>query len=151
MTAINYFNIRVYGIYINEKNEILISDEYIYKKYVTKFPGGGLIHGEGIKDGLLREMVEETGQSFTILQHFYTTDFFVQSAFNPMHQVVSIYYLVKPVDEIKFKISDVPFDFEKEKKDGQSFRFVKAAEINPDDFELIIDRTVAQLLKEKFS
>ncbi len=36
------FNIRVYALLINEKNEVLITDEFRFGKEMTKFPGGGL-------------------------------------------------------------------------------------------------------------
>ena len=36
------FNIRVYGILINDRNELLVSDELIKGLQFTKFPGGGL-------------------------------------------------------------------------------------------------------------
>ena len=41
------FNIRVYGILINDKKQVLVSDEFIRGGYYTKFPGGGLELGEG--------------------------------------------------------------------------------------------------------
>ena len=41
------FTIRIYGICIKGE-KLLVSDEYIYGKYVTKFPGGGLEYGEGL-------------------------------------------------------------------------------------------------------
>ena len=53
------FNIRVYGILINEKNQVLVADEYIRGGYYTKFPGGGLEFGEGTRDCLKREFKEE--------------------------------------------------------------------------------------------
>ncbi|TNE74221.1 MAG: NUDIX hydrolase, partial [Bacteroidetes bacterium] len=53
------FNIRVYGILLNEKNEVLLSDERRFGTAFTKFPGGGLEWGEGIKDALIRELQEE--------------------------------------------------------------------------------------------
>ena len=36
------FNVRVYGLLINECNQILISDEEEYGVRFSKFPGGGL-------------------------------------------------------------------------------------------------------------
>ena len=51
------FNVRVYGLLINDKNEILISDEQEYGTRFTKFPGGGLEFGEGLIDGLKREFM----------------------------------------------------------------------------------------------
>jgi ADP-ribose pyrophosphatase YjhB (NUDIX family) len=88
------FNVRVYGLLINADNEILISDEQEYGMRFTKFPGGGLEHGEGLIDGLKREFIEECGAEVEVTDHFYTTDFYVKSAFNDS-QVISVYYLVK--------------------------------------------------------
>jgi len=42
----NLFIIRVYGLYINEKQRLLVSDEYVFGQNMTKFPGGGLEYGE---------------------------------------------------------------------------------------------------------
>jgi len=42
------FNVRVYGLLINDRNEILISDEQEYGMQFSKFPGGGLEYGEGL-------------------------------------------------------------------------------------------------------
>ena len=53
------FNIRVYGVLINQQNQVLVSDEYIRGSYYTKFPGGGLELGEGTRDCLKREFKEE--------------------------------------------------------------------------------------------
>lgn len=89
------FNLRVYGIWIRD-GKVLLSHEKINDFAFTKFPGGGVEPGEGIKDALLREITEETGveiESFQV-SHFYTTDFFQQSFFNPNDQIVSIYYLI---------------------------------------------------------
>src|SRR5437762_14381427 len=95
------FNIRVYGILINEKKQVLVIDEYIRGKYYTKFPGGGLELGEGTRDCLKREFQEEMDLEVEVGDHLYTTDFFQESAFKPGHQIISIYYLVKPLEEIK--------------------------------------------------
>ena len=53
------FNLRVYGILINDQKQVLVSDEYIRGKHYTKFPGGGLEFGEGTRDCLAREFMEE--------------------------------------------------------------------------------------------
>ena len=53
------FVIRVYGIIINNRNEILVSDEFQFNIKMTKFPGGGLHFGEGPEDCLRREFKEE--------------------------------------------------------------------------------------------
>lgn len=145
------FVIRVYGLYINASNEVLVSDEFVYGHYVTKFPGGGLEFGEGTIDCLRREMMEEVGHSFEVLEHFYTTDFFVPSAFNPEIQVMSVYYLMQPLGELNLKTSSKPFDFDSPEEGAQSLRWMALEKINTEDFQLVIDRHVAGLLKSRYS
>ena len=53
----NRFNIRVYGLLINEQKQVLVSDELIRGSYITKFPGGGLEFGEGTRNCLQREFM----------------------------------------------------------------------------------------------
>lgn len=89
------FNIRVYGILSNKDREILVSDEFIRGNQYTKFPGGGLEFGEGTRDCLVREFMEEMNLAVRVTEHLYTTDFFQMSAFNPEHQIISIYYRVE--------------------------------------------------------
>ena len=50
---------RVYGIIINDHQEVLISDEFRFGLYFRKFPGGGVEKGEGIIQALKREFFEE--------------------------------------------------------------------------------------------
>ncbi len=97
----SYITLRVYGILINEKKEVLVSDEYIRGNYYTKFPGGGLEFGEGTRDCLKREFMEEMNLKVEVGDHLYTTDFYQESAFRAGQQIVSIYYWVKPLEEIR--------------------------------------------------
>ena len=71
------FNLRVYGLILNEKEEILLMDECRNGVAFTKFPGGGLEFGEGTKDCLVRELKEELLSDFEIGDLFYVNDFFV--------------------------------------------------------------------------
>ena len=80
-SSITSITIRVYGILMDDRKRILVSDEYIRGNYFTKFTGGGLELGEGTKDCLKREFKEETNLDVTIGEHIYTTDFFQISAF----------------------------------------------------------------------
>jgi 8-oxo-dGTP diphosphatase len=139
------FNVRVYGLLINEHNEILVSDEQEYGMQFTKFPGGGLEYGEGMTDGLKREFVEECNAEVEILSHFYTTDFFVKSAFNDS-QIISVYYLVKNIYPLQLNFKTKVFDFDGEVEPLQSFRWNKLSEMNEDDFTFPIDKYVAGLL-----
>src|SRR5918912_59160 len=94
-------NLRVYGILRGENNRVLVSDEYIRGGLYTKFPGGGLEFGEGTRDCLKREFKEEMDLEIKVGDHIYTTDYFQISAFNPNHQIISIYYFAHPLEPIK--------------------------------------------------
>jgi 8-oxo-dGTP diphosphatase len=125
------FNVRVYGILINDAGEVLISDEQEYGMRFTKFPGGGLEFGEGLIDGLKREFVEECNINVDVISHFYTTD---------------VYYLVKNIDRINFTIKTVVFDFDGDGDVLQAFRWVKLTDLNPDNFIFPTDKRVVELL-----
>ena len=53
------FNIRIYGLLIDEQKRVLVTDEFIRGSLITKFPGGGLEFGEGTRECLKREFKEE--------------------------------------------------------------------------------------------
>jgi 8-oxo-dGTP diphosphatase len=143
----NKFNVRVYGLYINEFNEVLITDEEIDDFRFTKFPGGGLEHGEGLTDGLKREFVEECKLEIEVIKHFYTTDFFVKSLFSE-EQLISIYYLIKPKKEFNLPLTNIPFDFNGQSGNcKQCFRFEKIEDLGETDFTFPVDKHVLQLLK----
>jgi 8-oxo-dGTP diphosphatase len=139
------FNVRVYGLLINERQEILVSDEQEYGMQFTKFPGGGLEYGEGLTDGLKREFVEECNAEIAVISHFYTTDFFVKSAFNDS-QIISVYYLVRNINALDLNFKTKVFDFDGEGDVLQAFRWVKLNELREDDFTFPIDQYVAGLL-----
>src|SRR5687767_11023900 len=152
----NFFNIRVYGILINEKKQVLVSDEFIRGNYYTKFPGGGLEFGEGTRDCLKREFKEEMNLEVEIGDHIYTTDFFQLSAFNPGDQIISIYYFAHPLEPIACALRDKPFDFDeeqliiyKEKNEIETFRFIPLDRLSEADVTLPIDKIVAGMIKEK--
>ena len=142
-----HFNVRIYGILI-EKDKVLISDEYIKGKHITKFPGGGLEFGEGTLDCVKREFKEELNLQIEVISHFYTTDFFVASAFSNQSQVISIYYLVKPLEPINVKIKEKPFDFEHKKEGAQAFRWLELKKLSADDLTFIIDKHEVELLTQ---
>ena len=93
----------------NRQNEILVSHEQIDTISFTKFPGGGLEFGEGPKDCIVREILEETGVEVEVLSHIYTCEDFIQNRLDASEQVIGIYYLVRAVnnDDLK-KIDSLP-------------------------------------------
>ncbi|MBN1415540.1 MAG: NUDIX domain-containing protein [Bacteroidales bacterium] len=144
---IRHFNIRVYGLIINERKEILLTDEFMLDQKMTKFPGGGLHFGEGPADCIKREACEEFGQEVEIIEHFYTTHFFQQALFYPDHQLISIYYRIRFKDPIRFRISGKPFDFPSLVNGSQSFRWAVIASLQEEELSFPVDRYVLGLLK----
>jgi ADP-ribose pyrophosphatase YjhB (NUDIX family) len=152
------FNIRVYGILINGQKEVLVSDEFIRGNYYTKFPGGGLEFGEGTRDCLKREFLEEMNLKVEVGEHLYTTDFFQMSAFRPDHQIISIYYVVNPLEEIAVRLSTTAFDFDEHQmaaynlhKETESFRFINWDDLSEDSVTLPIDKVVVKMVKKRYS
>ena len=152
------FTLRVYGVLINDQKEVLVSDEYIRGGYYTKFPGGGLEFGEGTRDCLKREFMEEMNLKVEVGEHIYTTDFFQISAFNAAHQIVSVYYFVQPLEEIRVPLRTQPFAFDEDQlkiydvtEEIETFRFIPWAELSEESVNLPIEKIVIRLLKEKLT
>ena len=150
------FNVRVYGILLGENKKVLVSDELIRGDYFTKFPGGGLEFGEGTRDCLKREFREEMDLEVRIGDHLYTTDFFQMSAFNPEHQIISIYYFAEALEPIKVPLRSSPFDFDDEqmkvyeaKTETETFRFIEWNAFSEESVTLPIDKVVAGILKAR--
>lgn len=150
------FNVRVYGVLIDAANRLLVSDEYIKGGYFTKLPGGGLEFGEGTRDCLIREYMEETGLTISVGDHLYTTDFFQMSAFKKTDQIISIYYYVRCEDLAVIKTTTTPFDFTADQVadpngTAESFRWVEWEHLTEDTMHLPIDKVAIKLLKEQFA
>jgi len=148
------FNVRVYGLLLDAERGVLVSDEFIRGSYYTKFPGGGLEFGEGTRDCLRREFIEEMDLRISVEGHLYTTDFFQLSAFSEGQQIISIYYYVRPLEPIKVPLRTRPFDFDevqmavyREKKEVETFRFISWEEFSGDKVTLPIDKVAADLVK----
>ena len=148
------FNIRVYGILINEKKQVLVADEYIRGGLYTKFPGGGLEFGEGTRDCLKRELKEELGIEAEIGDHIYTTDYFQMSAFRPDDQIISIYYFAKQMEDLKVPVREKQFDFDETQMEiynqtgeTETFRLIDWVDFNEELVTLPIDKIVARMVK----
>ena len=147
---ITHFTIRVYGLIINDSAQILLSDEYVLDRKMTKFPGGGLQFGEGPEDCMRREALEEFGQEIEIIDHFYTTGFFQRALFFEDHQLISIYYRIRLKEPSRLKISKIPFDFPEMVNGSQSFRWAVISDLEKEDLSFPIDRHVLGLLKIQY-
>ena len=148
------FNVRVYGLLIDDSKKVLVSDEYIRGSYYTKFPGGGLEFGEGTRDCLRREFMEELNLEVEVTEHIYTTDFFQMSAFTPDQQIIAIYYFVKPLAPIMAPLRDRPFAFDERQMEiyrstgeTETFRMVEWTDFSGDAVTLPIDKVVADMVK----
>lgn len=140
---------------INEKKEVLVSDELIRGMRITKFCGGGMEHGEGTIDCLKREFLEEMKLEIEVTDHLYTTDFYQQSAFNEKHQIIAIYYLVKAKESINISLTETPFQFDTEQLKAyevtqqiESFRFIEWDKFSEESVTLPIDKVAAKKLKD---
>jgi 8-oxo-dGTP diphosphatase len=132
------FNVRVYGILINENAEVLLMDETRYGRSFTKFPGGGLEWGEGLEECLIREFQEELGISIEVKGLIYVNPFFVQSAFNPVEQLIAMYYIVNTLST-EMHIATI----------HEYPRWCKIDSLNEDDLTFPIDKEVIKLIKQK--
>ena len=148
--------LRVYGILINEAKQVLVSDEFIRGNYFTKFPGGGLEFGEGTRDCLKREFLEEMNLAVEVGDHIYTTDYYQISAFNNQQQIISIYYYAKALEPISVPLRKTPFDFDEQQlkvysqiQQTETFRLIDWDFFSDESVSLPIDKIVATMIKEK--
>ena len=135
---IDKINIRVYAIYLNEKNELMALDEGYVGEKLIKLPGGGLEFGEGTIECLHREFAEELNLKIEVLEHFYTQEDFLVSRFRENEQLLTIYYTVNILNLEDSNILDDSIE---------NVKWVSLHEENP--LPLPIDKIVFEKLKEK--
>ena len=135
---IDKINIRVYAIYLNEKNELMALDEGYVGEKLIKLPGGGLEFGEGTIECLNREFAEELNLKIEVLEHFYTQEDFLVSRFRENEQLLTIYYTVNILNLEELKIIDESIE---------KVKWISLHEENP--LPLPIDKIVFEKLKEK--
>lgn len=135
---IDKINIRVYAIYLNEKNELMALDEGYAGEKLVKLPGGGLEFGEGTIECLHREFAEELNLKIEVLEHFYTQEDFLVSRFRENEQLLTIYYTVNILNLEDLNILDDSIE---------NVKWISLHEENP--LPLPIDKIVFQKLKEK--
>lgn len=139
------FNVRVYGILINERQEVLLSDECRFGFSFTKFPGGGLEWGEGLKDAVKREFQEEFQLEIEVGEQFYVNTFFQQSAFNEEDQIISFYFLVEAKSKIKIHEHNLPLNLE-----GEFLRWQAISKLKQEMLNFPIDKLVAEKIANSF-
>lgn len=142
------YNIRAYALIIHE-GKILLTDELRMGTRMSKFPGGGHEWGEGLLETVRRECIEELGQELISAAHFYTTDFFVASAFRDEDQMISVYYKVVLPHPEKIEAEEIVFKFKEETDGAQIFRWIELEKLTPEMLTYPIDRYVVELLTTK--
>lgn len=144
---INRFTIRVYGLLINEQNQVLLVHERMPEMEFTKFPGGGLEFGEGTADCLIREFKEETDLDVQVKRHLYTTDFFQQSAFRKTDQLIAIYYLLNSIEtQIELPENEIVIDIGG-RKEYLRFFWVDINDLTEDLVSFPIDKLLVSKIK----
>lgn len=135
---IDKINVRVYACAVKDQKVLTLFEEYA-GEHLMKFPGGGLELGEGLVDCLHREFDEELNVKIDVLEHLYTQENFLTSRFRENEQLLTIYYMVKIVNEEDFLILD------------PCIEKTEWVDINQNDnpFPLPIDRIVFDILKQK--
>lgn len=139
------FNVRVYGI-LEKGNYVLVSDEDRFGTQFTKFPGGGLEWGEGVKECLVREFQEELSIDIQVNELFYLTDYFQASAFNQKDQIISIYYSISTNNLCDIPTVQKQFDFSGQE---QVFRWVPKSDVLVEEVTFPIDEIVARMLYDE--
>jgi len=144
----NQFNLRVYGFIINENQEVLLSDEYRFESFFTKFPGGGVEYGEGITNALHREFMEELNAEIESCELIYFNDYFQESVFVKGIQVTCFYYLVKckTIQGLGTNSYIIPF-----KEEGEKQRWIKINELQDKDLNFKTDQVAFKKLKNFLS
>jgi len=142
------FNVRVYGLLKNDREEVLITDEFRFNRAFTKFPGGGLEFGEGLADGLKREFLEKLSLEIEVGELFFVNDFYQESAFNPNHQLLIFYFWVNCKNW-----QEISVNLEKQilTQDGEMPRWIALKDISAEAMTFPVDKMVAEKIEVPFT
>ncbi|MDR2123262.1 MAG: NUDIX domain-containing protein [Flavobacteriaceae bacterium] len=136
MEEIRRMNVRVYALLIHEEKLLFLKEMYAGNQ-LLKLPGGGLELGEGTKQTLEREFMEELNLKVIVKEHFYTQDFFLRSRLTPDSQLLSIYYKVECEDLSTLKIIDEGI---------AEILWIPLEELNVEKIPLPVDKVVIEML-----
>lgn len=145
MTQLSRFNVRVYGILVDQ-GRILISHERYKNKNFSKFPGGGLKLGESVLDCIIREFKEEMDIDIQPSYLFHVTESLQVSTFYPEDQVIALYYIVLS-DEVQ-KINTFK-DKSSIKEKGEIFEWIELKDFDKGILSFASDREAASKLLDK--
>ena len=124
--------IRVKGLIINSKNEILLG----YSHNTYQFPGGHLEYAETLKECLKREITEETGMIVDLdnIEPFMMTKYYSKNYFNTgKNRCNKLYYFVVNTDN---EINLNNTNYTKEEKAGNyELRYISLDDVE----EVLID------------
>lgn len=129
-----------------ENDKLLIVDEHYKQRDITKFTGGGMNAGEGSIECLQREIREEMHMKVGVIEHFYTTDFFQQSAFREDEQILSIYYIIRrrhPEQPINHNWQEMANEHK------IKFRWIATKDLDQNMFTFPIDKKVIEMIVAK--
>ena len=143
------YNIRVYGVLIQQAS-LLVTDEIRFGLRMTKLPGGGLEHGEGLADCLRREWQEELEADIKVGEILYVNPFLQISAFNSQEEILAMYFEVKSHTELKGTFTQRPMDFPSDQNNQQLFRWIPLNELQPEHFTFPIDQSLVPILKKNY-
>lgn len=132
------FNIRVYGICIQDEKMLTLREQYGDWNMV-KLPGGGLEYGEGVLDCLRRECKEELDIYIIVGECFYVQEDYIPSIVNDKKQILILYYLIEIPENQTIKISDDHVDY---------YRWFSITEECP--FTLPVDKIMYKKLLQQF-
>lgn len=139
--------IRVYALIV-KKDKILLSDEFWFDTPMTKFPGGGLEMGEGIRDCLLRELKEELKITPKSIDHFFTYEDLIVSEFISKTQVIPIYYLCEIEDNSQIEVSEYRYDFKKLENGAMRNRWIDLDLLDESEMTFKNDKLALRKLKD---